>query len=476
MKEERLVETTESENSRLGGKVFTPASLSRVSPDSPRQSPAVIIVGPPWPRSGTARVIQNQIDYYRARGYFSAFIAVPFFWYHVGQNPTEIVEAMTELGADGTFAAGLERKRYNAARYKASVRHAFRGTALDWQVAVGKAARLSDDDTRFLSQLKACLIHVNHVYTLGFALNLRKRLWGSLPIVLETHDIQSHLLQDRGDRNPWTHRPDPLERLVKSETALLDRANVLLHLSVDDFDFFRRLLPSKPHFLAFPTIDENFSSAVQEAAAPIERSDLLFVGQSHHPNREAVKWFLEQVWPLIAEHRYNLKIVGPIESVVRRDMPQLHQAFRACFAGEVADLAPYYRGARCVIAPMVSGSGISIKTIEALALSKPFVGTSKAFRGMPMERLEAAGIQAHDEPEGFADAIVRALCREHEAQAHSRAAYNSVFSQRACFASRDEALRTATASLQSMPLVRRLSRKAMGLLEARKFNLRGRRL
>jgi hypothetical protein len=46
------------------------------------------------------------------------------------------------------------------------------------------------------------------------------------------------------------------------------------------------------------------------------------------------------------------------------------------------------RAARCVSATMVSGTGISIKTIEALALGKPFVGTSKAYRGMPKSVFE----------------------------------------------------------------------------------------
>jgi hypothetical protein len=93
---------------------------------------------------------------------------------------------------------------------------------------------------------------------------------------------------------------------------------------------------------------------------------------------------------------------------------------------------------------MVSGTGISIKTIEALALGKPFVGTSKAYRGMPMDRIEQAGLQAHDTAQEFANAIVHALTREQLASAESRAAYRDIFSKQAGFASRDEALRIAT--------------------------------
>ena len=305
------------------------AGFDRASENPSGQPPAVIIVGPPWPRSGTARVIQNQIHYYRERGFSTVFIAVPFLWHsiHVAQNPREMIEGLNELGADRMFLATIDQKIYTAAKYKASLRHAFRGTALDWRVAIGKAARLSDEDIDSLRRLRAVLFHVNHVYTLGFALNLRRRLFDDglpLPIIVETHDVQSQLLQEVGVRNPWTRRPDRLERLIKSETALLEKANVLIHLSVEDFELFQALMPSKPQFLAFPTIDENFSSTVHAAAPPVESIDLLFVGQWHAPNLAAMKWFFDQVWPLIADRRYSLKIVGPIGSLVQRELPQLY--------------------------------------------------------------------------------------------------------------------------------------------------------
>ncbi|HXY03615.1 MAG TPA: glycosyltransferase family 4 protein [Terriglobales bacterium] len=429
--------------------------------DGAGQQRSVIIVGPPWPRSGTARVIQNQICHYRERGFVTVFVAVPFGWHfiHISKNLKEMIEGLNELGADRVCMATLEQRRYNAAKYKASVRHAFHGTVLDWRVAIGEAARLSDGDVEFLKRLRPTLFHVNHVYTQGFALNLRRRFYndGVLPpIILETHDIQSQFLEEKGERNPWTRRPDRFERLIKSETRLLEKANVLIHLSVDDFKLFQAAIPSKPQFLVFPTIDEKFASTVRAALPTTGTIDLLFLGHSNPANLAAVKWFLNEVLPLLADQRCNLKIVGPIGSMVQWELPQLYDKFRSCFVGEVADLIAYYRAARCVIAPMVSGSGISIKTIEALALGKPFVGTTKAFRGMPMDRLKEIGIQAHDEPQAFANAITDALRNEPAAQALSRAAYEKVFSIEASAAGRDEALRVALASRPAKPLLRRL--------------------
>jgi len=414
----------------------------------PLALPAVIIIGPPWPRGGAARVIQNQIAYYRDRGFFTVFIAVPFHWSHISRdrNPMRMAEGMNELGSDRLFVAILEQKRYTLAKYKASVRHALRGTVLDWQVAIGRAARLSGKDIDCLRALHPVLLHVNHVYTLDFALDLRRLLFGGrsrLPVILETHDVQSHLLFERGIPNPWTRRRDRLKRLITSEVNLLKKVDVLIHLSVDDFKFFQTLLPGTPQFLALPTIDESFCASVSTSPAQGKMIDLLFVGQPHLPNVDAIKWFFEQVWPLIKDHGYNLKIVGDIQSLVKQKLPRLHDSFGSYFVGPVTDLSPYYRAAGCVIAPMVSGSGTSIKTIEALALGKPFVGTSKAFRGMPLDRIHRAGLREHDDPQAFAQAIANALCSQDLAGAMSRAAYDEIFSQRASFAARDEARHAA---------------------------------
>jgi glycosyltransferase involved in cell wall biosynthesis len=113
------------------------------------------------------------------------------------------------------------------------------------------------------------------------------------------------------------------------------------------------------------------------------------------------------------------------------------------FAGHVTDLAATYRAARCVFAPMVAGTGISIKTIEALALAKPFVGTSKAFRGMPMAVIEEGGLHAYDSPEEFANAIARVLSEEPAAGLRSRNIYEQLFSNEASFSARDRSLQIA---------------------------------
>ena len=418
---------------------------------SATKTPAVIILGPPLPRTGAGRVMQNQVEFYRSRGYATVFVCVPIHCSFVETHPDwqDIRQGIQELGADNAFLAPVNDRSFKIGKYVGWLEHAFRGTALDWIVFTGESGRLSEDAVRAIRELPIALIHVNHVYTLGFAERLLRKVIRPdhpVPMILETHDVLANSLHERREINPWTHQYDTVEELLRSELSYLSKSKVLVHCSVDDFNFFKLRLPDKRHILVMPTIDEAF---ISEADAGHQSSsdsvDLLFVGFSTDPNRAAMKWFFEEVWPLISDRGYSIKIVGQIDLFVREFLPEIYQAYRSYFVGPIAELSSAYRAARCVLAPMVSGTGISIKTVEALALGKPFVGTSKAYRGMPMDLILQAGLQAHDSPQDFANAIVRALSQERLAAAASRRAYIKVFSKEAAFASRDEALKLVTA-------------------------------
>jgi polysaccharide biosynthesis protein PslH len=411
---------------------------------SPETPATVIITGPPWPRSGTGRVMQSQIQFYRSRGYKTVFIADPFHWNFTRESRVwdEFRDGLDALGADYTLLASIEPWRFTLAKYRATLQHGRHGTALDWLVAIGRSAQLTAESMKLLQGSQVALFHVNHVFTLGFALRLRKQLsrmnW--VPLILDTHDIQSHIVHEKKERNPWSGKPDSVERLLRSEVTHLSAPSALIHLSVDDFNFFSRELPSQTHFLALPTIDREFASSVRASGPKTEPIDLLFVADWHPANIAAIQWFFENVWPLITNSNLSLSIVGRIAKGVEEQDPQLYEKFRSHFLGEVADLLPYYRAARCVIAPMVSGTGVSIKTVEAFAGGKAFVGTPKAYRGMPMKQLEEIGIRGYDEPTQFAEAIASTLQNRRRSELLSQKAYDSLFSTEASFAIRDQSL------------------------------------
>ena len=202
-------------------------------------------------------------------------------------------------------------------------------TSLDWIVEMGLCSRPSPGLLDYLRHRKVAVLHVNHVFTLGFAHRLRREMGNSgssLPLVLETHDIQSQILYDRNEHSPWTGHPDNLASLLSAEKALLAQADVLVHCSLSDHRFFSGLLPEIPQFLAFPTMSTAFVEAVPRAKeiAPI---DILLVGTGHHANSEGVEWFLADVWPLIASRRYKVSIVGGVRDMLRERRPDLYEQF-----------------------------------------------------------------------------------------------------------------------------------------------------
>jgi glycosyltransferase involved in cell wall biosynthesis len=138
-----------------------------------------------------------------------------------------------------------------------------------------------------------------------------------------------------------------------------------------------------------------------------------------------------------------VRIVGGVKGLVRKRRRDLYREFHDFFLGRVTDLAPYYRAARSVIAPMRSGGGISVKTIEAFALGMPFIGTTKAYRGFPSEPLSRHGIQRYDDPRAFADALFRAISGGDETGKRGRAVYEELFSKETCYTARDDATRIA---------------------------------
>nr|WP_256476411.1 glycosyltransferase family 4 protein [Siccirubricoccus soli] len=62
---------------------------------------------------------------------------------------------------------------------------------------------------------------------------------------------------------------------------------------------------------------------------------------------------------------------------------------------EVADVAGFYDAVDCVLNPMTGGTGLKIKTVEALAYGRPVLGTRDAFAGLPAEH---PGHSAPDAP------------------------------------------------------------------------------
>lgn len=109
---------------------------------------------------------------------------------------------------------------------------------------------------------------------------------------------------------------------------------------------------------------------------------IMMVGLFHYgPNIDGLKHFLRNVWSLVYQHNPNvrLNVIGKINS------PDILNQFSAIdgvtFKGFVPDLINEYQNSRVIIVPIYSGSGTSVKVVEAMRMNRACISTPEGIRG-----------------------------------------------------------------------------------------------
>lgn len=109
---------------------------------------------------------------------------------------------------------------------------------------------------------------------------------------------------------------------------------------------------------------------------------LVFVGtMNYFPNIRAAVYFAEKILPLIRQKRpgVRLRIVGQNPTSRVR---QLEQDPAVTVTGFVSDVVAELNSASLAVCPMLSGSGMQFKVIEAMATATPVVATPFALGGL----------------------------------------------------------------------------------------------
>ncbi|MFN3551271.1 MAG: glycosyltransferase family 4 protein [Endomicrobiia bacterium] len=132
----------------------------------------------------------------------------------------------------------------------------------------------------------------------------------------------------------------------------------------------------------------------------ISSPSILFRGiMSFRPNIDGCLWFLKNVFPilkkLIPEVKFYIVGPNPTKEILK------YKSENIIVKGYVDDLRVYIAGCDVNICPMISGSGIKNKILEALSMGKPSVITTIASEGIP-ELKDKENVLIADKPEEFA--------------------------------------------------------------------------
>ncbi len=122
-------------------------------------------------------------------------------------------------------------------------------------------------------------------------------------------------------------------------------------------------------------------------------------------NEQGVMWFLNKVWPLVLSAQPNAKFHLAGKGLSKQD-PRFFQT-GIVNHGEVSKAEDFMQEHVVMNVPNQAGSGIRIKTLEAMALGVPIVSTSIGAQGLAVS--DDIEIKLADEPIDFAAAICALL-------------------------------------------------------------------
>jgi glycosyltransferase involved in cell wall biosynthesis len=143
------------------------------------------------------------------------------------------------------------------------------------------------------------------------------------------------------------------------------------------------------------------SAATRHSSTCIDREPLVvFTGaMSFSPNERAACHLVRSIWPRVRQlvPQAQLALVGADPTPRVQDLARQPGVI---VTGRVADIGEWLRRARVAVAPMLNGSGIKNKVLEACANACPVVATPRALAGIPAGH--GNGILVADRPSAFA--------------------------------------------------------------------------
>ena len=301
-----------------------------------------------------------------------------------------VIDALTELGADVTvvgyvrtdddYSLGSQEvcagKRYietkGAGLYAAMwfIRSLLKG--LPYSVEKYCSSAFVSSVRRLLRQENHYLVLLDHVQMswLIEAVPLKGKLIGMAHNV-EHQMYQSFISDQENGFRRWTYRRES-RLLQKMEIAFAKNVEQLWVLTHSDSEFFATL---KQHGsikeIPLP------GSAIPAGLIPVMKEfDIGMVGSwTWKANAEGLGWFFDRVYPHLPD--------GVVIHVAGSGAKWLEGRYaNVTYLGFIDDVQQFLQRARVVAIPTMSGGGIQIKTLDAIASGSQIVATPLALRGI----------------------------------------------------------------------------------------------
>ena len=201
--------------------------------------------------------------------------------------------------------------------------------------------------------------------------------------IVDTHDFLTSQFKSRKDFK--------LGEFFEGEMKLLNSVDQVWAISVEEKYLFEQFIKTPVHLVPHLTTSE-----IQSTTKTI---DVLYVASENEHNIAAAQWFFNKVYPLL-DTNISITVVGKINKHIK-DYPNVIKI------NYVKDLSSTYNASKVVICPMLSGTGLKIKVVEALSFGLPIVCNTRGVDGLINKNNN--GCLVADRPTDYASNINRLL-------------------------------------------------------------------
>ena len=255
-------------------------------------------------------------------------------------------------------------------------------------------------------------IIISYVYCAGLIAN--KNLLKGAKTIIDTHDFITAQFKGKKNFNMGITFEDEIERL--------NTFDEIWAISNEEQYIFNQFCKSPVNLIPF-MMDEPLQS---KKPASEREFDLIYIASDNVHNIKSAKWFFNEVYPLLPKE-LKIAVIGKINNYIADG----YVITRIPFAEK---LEGYYNNSKIALCPMLQGTGVKIKVVEALAYGLPVVCTSRGTDGLPNK--QDNGCMVSDDVSQFAKNIMALLQDEslYEHQSHmAKQLFNNSFSSNVVF-------------------------------------------
>jgi glycosyltransferase involved in cell wall biosynthesis len=197
--------------------------------------------------------------------------------------------------------------------------------------------------------------------------------------ILDVHDSSSDLLT------------------ASEEAKGFRRAHAILAIQSAEAELFRLLLGEDADRVQVVSHLLDLNGRVDNA----NTEGVTFVGSSFDANIVSLKYFIDEVLPLIVTKipSFKLFVAGSICKDIA-DQPSIKKL------GQVDTLSAAFKAAPISVNPIRKGTGVKIKLLESMSLGVPAVSTEFGVQGIDSTFLGGVVRVSDDDARGFADAVI----------------------------------------------------------------------